>query len=308
MNVFVTGATGFVGSHLCARLKKTNKVVTLLRDFQPSPWKNWLKEALSGCVTVRGDILDGKLIRRIIADYDIQEVYHLAASAIVKTALKDPVTTFETNVVGTANLLEACRQIGDNITNVIMSTDKVYGDNKMDVSETEPLGTTIGIYEASKAAQDIVAQAYMDSYGLPIKIARCSNTYGYDLSPRIIPNTIRSCLRGDPPIIYEGQEETVRQYIYVEDVVSALTFLMNKASNSVWNVGTNDVLTQEEVVKKICSFFPLTPRYLKQDKPLKEIQRQSVNWQKIRQLGWKPQHSFEEGIQKTIKKFEKFGF
>jgi nucleoside-diphosphate-sugar epimerase len=136
-------------------------------------------------------------------------------------------------------------------------------------------------------------------------IARSCNAYGYDLSPRIIPNTIRSCLRGDPPIIYEG-EETKRQYVYVEDLCEALTHLMRRHSyKGVYDIATDDILTQEQVVKTICKYFPISPRLVKREQPILEIKSQSM---KIRNFGWKPKHTFSEGIQETIKKFERYGF
>jgi len=302
MNVFVTGATGFIGSHLCAKLKKTNKVVALFRDIQPSPWGGWLKEALSDCVLVRGDLLNAKLIRRIIANYGIDHVYHLASQAIVKTAIKDPVNTFETNLMGTVNVLEACRQVGvDKV--LVMSTDKVYG-NRMNATEDDPL-VSVGIYETSKTCQDLISQAYMKTYDLPVVIPRSCNAYGYDLARRIIPNTIRSCMRGDSPIVYEG-EETKRQYIYVEDLCKALIHLMRSTPHyGVHNIATNDILNQEEVVKAICHYFPLSPRYIKRENPILEIKSQSM---KISEFGWEPKFSFSEGIQETIKKFERYGF
>jgi len=302
MNVFVTGATGFIGSHLCANLKKTNKIVVLFRDIHPSPWGDWLKEALSDCVLIRGDILDDKLIRRILAEYEIHHVYHLAAQSIVKTAIKDPFGTFQTNILGTVNILEACRQVGVEKV-LVLSTDKVYG-NRVDATEGDPL-TSTGIYETSKAAQDLVTQAYIKTYGMAIIIARSCNAYGYDLSPRIVSNTIRACMRGDPPIIYEG-EETKRQYIYVEDLCEALTYLMkNDIYQGIFNIATDDILTPKEVVETICRFFPISSRLVKREKPLMEIQSQSM---KTSNFGWEPKHSFDQGIQETIRRFEKYGF
>jgi len=302
MNAFITGSTGFIGSHLCAKLKRTNKVVALFRDIHPSPWGDWLKEALSDCVLVRGDILDDKLIRRVIANYEINHVYHLASQALVKTALKDPANTFETNITGTVNVLEACRQVGVEKV-LVMSTDKVYG-NKEAARESDPL-VSVGIYETSKACQDLITQAYIKTYNMDAIIARSCNAYGYDLSPRIIPNTIKACMRGDPPVIYEG-EETKRQYIYIEDLCEALTYLMKSDINQgIFNIATDDILTQEEVVKTICKYFPISPRPVKRERPLLEIQAQSM---RPSNFGWKPRHSFEEGIQETIRRFEKHGF
>lgn len=302
MNVFVTGATGFIGSHLVSKLKETNKVVCLVRDFLPSPWVKWISEALTPSIYVRGDITDDKLIRRILAEYQIEHVYHLASQAIVKTALKDPLGTFQTNILGTINVLEACRQVGVEKV-LVMSTDKVYG-NRMNAKEGDPL-VSVGIYETSKACQDLISQAYMKTYGVGAVIARSCNAYGYDMASRIVSNTIRACLHGDPPIIYEG-EETVRQYVYVEDLCAALIHLMRHTPyRGAYNIATDDILTQEQVVKTICKYFPTSPRYIKREKPILEIQSQSM---KIHNFGWKPRYNFEEAIQKTIKKFEKYGF
>jgi len=302
MNAFITGATGFIGSHLCTKLKKTSKVVALFRDIYPSPWGDWLKEALSDCVLIRGDILDEKLIRRIIADYEPVQVYHLASQAIVKTAIKDPTNTFETNIMGTVNILEACRQV-DVDKLMVMSTDKVYG-NKMSATEDDPLVST-GIYETSKACQDLVAQAYMKTYDIPMVIPRSCNCYGYDLAPRIVTNTIRACMRGDPPIIYEG-EETNRQYIYVEDLCEALAHLMKHPTyKGIYNIATDDILTQKQVVETICRFFPISPQLVKREKPILEIRSQSM---KAHTFGWSPKYTFEKGIQATIERFQKYGY
>lgn len=303
---FVTGASGFIGSHLVDKLKKNNKVVVLVRDIYPSPWGSWLNEALSGCIMIRGSILDQKLLRRVLAKYGVQKsVIHLAAQSIVSTAVKDPTGTFEANIMGTVNLLEACRQIGDLKGILVMSTDKVYFD-RMNASEEHPLISS-GIYETSKICEDHIAQSYYYTYGLPLFIARSCNCYGYDLNRRIIPNTIRSALKGEPPIIFEG-ENTKRQYIYVEDLVKALQFIMDNVNpGDSFNIATDDLLTQEEVVKKICAYFPLSPRYVKREKPLKEIQTQSMNWNKLKLLGWKPKFTFEEGVRTTIERFRKYG-
>lgn len=303
MNVFVTGGTGFIGSHLVNHLTENNNVVLLMRDLTSTLWDKWLNEVLRGCTLVQGDLLNLKVLRRILAEYNIDYIYHFASQAIVSTALKDPIGTFETNIMGTINLLEACRQVGDLKGILVMSTDKVYG-NRIEALEEDPLVST-GIYETSKVCEDHIAQAFNSTYNLPITIARSCNCYGYDLNKRIIPNTIRSCLKAEPPIIYEG-EETHRQYIYVEDLVKALKHIIDNKPN-VCNIGTDDILTQEQVVKEICVYFPISPRYIQRKKPIKEIKSQSLNWNKIKQLGWKPKFTFEQGIQETIRRFQTYG-
>lgn len=267
-----------------------------------TPWGKWLADALQQTTIVFGDILNIKVLRRILADYDINHVYHLASQAIVKTALKDPTTTFETNIMGAVNILEASRQIGvDRV--LVMSTDKAYG-NRLNAEPDDPLVST-GIYETSKSCEDLIAQAYMQTYDMLILIPRACNCYGYDLSPRIVPNTVRSCLRGEPPIAYEG-EETERQYIYVEDLCDALIHLTKHTNyKGVYNISTNDFLNQKSVVIEICKFFPLSPHFIKREKPIKELKSNSMV---CSNFGWKPQHTFHEGIKKTIEAFRKFGF
>lgn len=301
-NVLVTGGTGFIGSHLVKELCERHKVVVLVRDAVPS---KWLTEALRNCVQVRGDILDQNLLRRLIAEYDIDQVYHMAAQAVVSVAQKDPFGTFQTNVLGTVNLLEACRQT-DVGKLFVLSTDKTYGE-RLDAEEEDPLVSS-GIYETSKATQDLATQAYVNTYGLNIVIGRSCNVYGYDRASRIVSNTIRRALKGEAPIIYEGEEETVREYIYVSDLVGAIKFLMEKQEKGIFNIATDTILSQEMVVRKICNYFPLTPRLVKREKPIKEIQKQSLNWDKLKALGWRPRYTFEQGIQETIKKFQEYGF
>jgi len=297
MNVFVTGATGFIGSHLVDKLKKGHYVVALVRDIVPS---RWLAEALDGCVMVRGDVRNSSLLKRIINQYRVERVYHLSAQAIVSSALRNPIETFDVNVMGTLNILEACRQFHvDKV--LVMSTDKVFG-KQMNATEqsklipTEPYGT-------SKICQDYIARCWTETYGMNVIVPRSCNVYGLDSSNRIIPNTVRSCLRGEQPIVYEG-EKTLREYIYVTDLVEALVMLMESQKSGAFNVTTNELKTQEEVVLEILRHFPhLSPRYIKRGKPVKEIQSQSMI---CSDFGWKPRHSFGEGAKLTIEKFKQY--
>jgi len=303
MRIFVTGGSGFIGSHLVNELKNENEVVVLVRDRPSgtSPWGKWVIEVLNGCSLVFGDVLNARLLRRVLAEYHVEHVYHLAAQALVSTALKDPFGTFQTNVVGTVNILESSRLVGvDKV--LVMSTDKVYG-NKMEAIEKDPLVST-GIYETSKCCQDLVAQAFRDVYDMHIVISRSCNCYGFDLAPRIVSNTIRACLRGESPIIFE-EEKTLRQYIYVEDLCNALIHLMRHPYQGIYNIATPDILNQEQVVKTILKLFPyLKPKYVKRGAP-KEIHSQSMI---CSDFGWKPRYSFGEGVKIAIEVFKRYGY
>jgi len=303
-NILVTGATGFIGSHLVSKLQKENNVLILGRDQPPSPWTNWLSTALNHCASARGNILNQNLIRRLLAEYNIEIVYHLAAQAIVSAALKDPFGTLKTNILGTTTVLEACRQI-DVEKVLFLSTDKVYGEREkaVDAIVDDPV-VAGGPYETSKSCADLIAQGYLRTYDMNIVIPRSCNAYGYDLSKRIIPNTIRSCLRGEAPVAYEP-DNTQRQYIYVEDLADALIHLAKHAYKGNYNIATNDILTQKQVVIEICKYFSISPKFLKRERPIKEIKFSSML---CSEFGWKPQHTFSEGIQETIRRFKKFGF
>jgi len=304
-NIFVTGGSGFIGSHLCKKLSEQNNVVTLMRDLPPpkTPWGEWLAEALKNVTVVFGDILSIKLIRRVLTEYRIDCVYHLAAQAIVSTALKDPIGTYETNIMGTLNILEASKQI-DMRKLLYLSTDKVFSET-LAADANSPILPS-GPYETSKACADLICQSWLKTYGKPeIVIPRLCNVYGYDLSPRIIPNVIRQCLRHQDPIIYKG-EKSIRQYIYIDDAVDALIHLMNGDYTGCYNIATNDILKQEEVVLTILeNFRHLRPKYVEREKPIKEIKQQSMI---LTPCDWEPKTTFRKGIKATIKAFRRWGW
>lgn len=303
-NILVTGGSGFLGSHLVRDLiSKGNTVVVIRRDNRPN---RWLDVALSGAIIINGDILDTSLVQRILADYTIQEIYHLASQAILKTIVKDPLTAFNCNVMGCVSVLEVVRRTNLNIRVLVQTTDKVYDWSKMFVTEEEPLGSINGIYEASKVCEDTVARAYQHIYGLNIRISRPSNIYGYDLSDRIVPNTIRDCIKGKHPIIFEGQETMIRNYLYVEDYVSGVEVVM--ANDGIFNIGTDDVFTQEDIVKRIAKVFNIEPIYKPNPNKIKELHQQAVCWDKLKALGWKPKYSFNDGLAETIERYKKYGF
>ena len=298
---FITGCAGFIGSHLAKSLTDSGEeVVGLVRDVVPS---KWLDEALENVIKVKGDLRDFRLLKRILNQYGVDKVFHLGAQSIVSKSLKNPIETLDTNVMGTVKVLEACRQL-DVERVLVQSTDKIYGGG-LDKRVSSPLNPTEP-YGTSKACCGLIAQNFLKVYEMSIIISRPCNVYGYDKNSRIVPNTIRSCLRGENPVIWEG-EITKRQYIYIRDLVSALIHLIEFAGigrTGIFNIATPDVLTQEEVVKEVLKNFPtLKPTYLTREKP-KEISQQSMRFDNF---GWIPEFSFEQGIKATIEKFRKYG-
>ena len=199
--VLVTGATGLLGSWLVKRLLVLEAdVVVLVRDWVPQ------SELVSGGMldrvkVVRGDVRDGPLLERILGEYEIDTVFHLAAQTIVGIANRNPLSTFETNIGGTWSLLEACRRSPRIQQIVVASSDKAYGDHDdLPYDEDTPL---VGRhpYDVSKSCADLIAQSYAHTYGLPVCVTRCGNLYGGgDLNwNRTVPGTMRFQLRSPPP-------------------------------------------------------------------------------------------------------------
>ena len=300
--IFITGGSGFIGSHLVHFLSKENhRVISLIRDLLPN---SWLSVALKDAVQVRGSLNNFALLKRVLNEYEIKQVYHLGAQAIVTTAKNDPINTFDTNVMGTVNLLEASRQL-DVSQIVVLITDKIFG-NRMNAREYDPYDA-VDMYSTSKICQDLVCDSYARSYGMQIARVRACNQYGLDYNHRIIPNTIRACLEDKSPVIYKGEEESKRQYMYVEDLVSGLDWIMKLGYKGAFNLATQDVLTQEEVVLKILElkeFEGIKPTYIQRTKP-QQAEAQSL---KQSDLGsWKPLYNFDRGIRETLNRYLKFG-
>ena len=234
--VFVTGATGIVGSWVVKDLLEAGaEVVALVYDANPQSelYRAGLVKRLN---VVNGCLEDFYTLERAITTYEADTVIHLGAQAIVGVAFRAPLQTFQTNIRGTWNVLEACRVHSDLVKRVVVaSSDKAYGaQEQLPYTEEMPL---LGRqpYEVSKSCADAIAQAYFHSYGLPVAIARCGNIYGGgDLNwSRIVPGTIRSLYMGQSPLL-RSDGNYVRDYVYVKDVSRAyLTLAENMSSPNV---------------------------------------------------------------------------
>src|SRR5258706_7208633 len=223
---FVTGGTGLVGSWLVRRLVAVGAdVVCLVRDWVPQS-ELVRTGSLNHVKVVRGDICDREILERALGEYEIDTVSHLSAQTIVTIANRNPISTFENNIAGTWNLLEACRRSPKVKQIVVASSDKAYGDQEiLPYNENTPLQGQHP-YDVSKSAADLISYTYAKSYDLPIVITRCGNFYGGgDLNwNRIIPGTIRSIIRKQGPII-RSDCKYIRDYFYVEDVAAAYILL-----------------------------------------------------------------------------------
>ena len=307
--VFVTGATGLIGGHLTAKLLDLGAdVVALTRDWVPHSL--FARQGLGARVSVvHGDCTDFDLLKRTLAEYEIQTVFHLAAQTLVGVADAAPLETLEVNVAGTYRLLEAARQLPKSPDIILASSDKAYGE-----AETLPYTENTRLegrqpYAVSKSCADLIAQAYAQTYDLPVAITRCGNFYGPgDLNwNRIVPGTIRSALQGEAPIIRsDGKHQ--RDYIYAADGVSAyLTLAQALATRpelrgAAFNFGSNSpvaVLTLVEQILAACGRADLTPIVLNEAR--NEIVNQSLDATKAREeLGWRAEFELERGLSETV--------
>jgi CDP-glucose 4,6-dehydratase len=308
-NVFVTGCTGFLGAWLTeALLDAGANVVGLIRDHVPR--SRLVLERVSDRISVvGGEVEDFALLERALTEYEIATVFHLAAQTIVGIAVRSPLSTFDANVRGTWNLLEACRRTATVRQIIVASSDKAYGEQA-----TLPYDESMSLqgrypYDVSKSCVDLVATAYAQTYGLPVCVTRFGNFYGGgDLNfNRIVPQTIRAVIRNEAPVI-RSDGTYLRDYIYIEDAVHAYLLLAEQMGRDpalpgeAFNFSCEAPVTVTEFVRMILSVLKrldLEPRVL--NEAPHEIRRQYLSARKARErLGWKPLFTLEDGLTRTI--------
>ncbi len=311
---FVTGATGLVGSWLVRRLVEAKAdVICLVRDWVPN--SEFVQTRLIEQVKViRGDVRDRETLERVLGEYEIDTVIHMAAQTIVTIANRNPISTFESNIQGTWNLLEACRRSPAVKQIVVASSDKAYGDQEvLPYSENTPLRGQHP-YDVSKSAADLIATTYAVSYGLPVTITRCGNFYGGgDLNwNRIIPGTIRSILRDQRPII-RSDGEYIRDYFYVEDGAAAYMLLAEQLAirqeirGQAYNFSNEIQVTVSQVVRKILSLMSSNLQPEIRNEASNEIRHQYLSAEKARkELHWHPLFTLDEGLSHTIAWYQNF--
>ena len=310
----VTGATGLIGGWLVKRLLANGAdVVCLVRDWVP---QSELVRAnlLEQVKVVRGDVREQELVERTLGEYEIDTVIHLAAQTIVGIANRNPISTFDTNIRGTWSLLEACRRSPRVEQIVVASSDKAYGDHdKLPYDEGAALMGRHP-YDVSKSCADLIAQAYAKTYGLPVAVTRCGNFYGGgDLNwNRLVPGTIRSILRGERPII-RSDGTFVRDYFYAEDGAAANMVLAEHLARSpelrgeAFNFSNEIQVTVLELVNQVLGLMNSDLKPDIRNEASNEITHQYLSAEKARgTLGWEPQFTLDEGLQRTIDWYKEF--
>ena len=311
----VTGATGLVGAWLVkALIERGAHVVAFIRDWDPQS-ELIRTGAVQQISVVSGALEDYAAVERAINEHEIETVFHLGAQTIVGTALRNPFPTFEANIRGTYNLLDACRVHPDLVKRIVVaSSDKAYGDTELlpYTEDMPPMGRHP--YDVSKSCADLLARAYHETYGLPVAVTRCGNIYGGgDLNwSRIVPGTIRSLYQGDRPII-RSDGKFVRDYLYVQDAVQAYLRAAEELDQPVvrgeaLNFAPDQPRTVIEVVETLCRLMKrddLQPVILNQAKG--EIRDQYLSSEKARRLlGWTCSYTFEQGLSETIDWYVRF--
>ncbi|MBN9520386.1 GDP-mannose 4,6-dehydratase [bacterium] len=312
--VFVTGCTGLVGAWTVrALLDRGAHVIGLVRDQVAG--SELVRAGLDQRIdVVRGGLDSAEFLERVLAEYETQTVVHLAAQTIVGIANRSPLSTFETNVRGTWNLLEAARRCGYDPQVVVASSDKAYGDQPvLPYTEDAPLQGRHP-YDASKSCTDIIALTYAHSFGMPVCVTRCGNFYGGgDLNwNRIVPGTIRSALSGERPVL-RSDGTNIRDYFYVKDGAEAYLHLAECMAarpgvcGQAFNFSTEIKVPALDLVRGILRVMdsPLEPVVL--GTATNEIKHQYLTSEKARRLlDWAPRYTLDEGLTETVAWYREF--
>ncbi len=310
MTIIVTGGAGFIGSNFIYYMleKYSDYRIVCIDCLTYAGNLSTLEDALKNpnFKFYKADICDRDEIYKIFEDEKPNIVVNLAAESHVDRSIEDPEVFLKTNILGTQILMDACRKFGIDRYHQV-STDEVYGDLPLDkkdllFTEKTPLKPS-SPYSASKASADLFVLAYYRTYGLPITISRCSNNYGpYQLPEKLIPLMIVNVLDGKPLPVY-GKGENIRDWLYVEDHCKALDLIIHNGKiGEIYNVGGRNEMANIDIVKLVCKKLGKGENLITyvEDRKGHDL-RYAIDPTRIyNELGWLPETSFADGIEKTI--------
>ncbi|MHA1409552.1 MAG: GDP-mannose 4,6-dehydratase [Candidatus Odinarchaeia archaeon] len=310
--VLITGYEGFLGSNLTKRLLSYGARIFGLDIITFREETILTSSDLARIEVLKGNVSNYKLVKRVVEGNKIEFIFHLAAEAIVNRSLKNPLRTFSSNIEGTWNILEIARK-NPEVKVVVASSDKAYGiKNRLPYSESDSLSGSHP-YDVSKSCADLLSYTYFKTYSVPVCITRCGNIYGpgdFNFS-RIVPDTIRSVLSGRKLLIRSDGKFT-RDYIFVDDVVSAYLLLAEKMEElglygEAFNFSNEKPISVIELVKRIYAIAGKKPNYTILNEAKNEIPHQYLSSQKARKiLKWKPEYDIADGLRRTIKWYSQF--
>lgn len=322
-NLLVTGGAGFIGSNFIRYVFEKTDFQGRIINFDaltyagnPKSLDDIAQRFGDRYIFVHADIRDLEAVRKAFADYEVDTICHFAAESHVDRSIVAPGDFIQTNIVGTYNLLQAAKELGDKLERFHhVSTDEVFGSlgDTGFFSETTPYQPH-SPYSSSKAASDHLVRAYHDTYGLPTTISNCSNNYGpYQFPEKLIPLMIMNALEGKPLPVY-GKGLNVRDWLHVDDHCSAIWTVMTKAKvGMTYCVGGRSELRNIEVVKKICALVDKLAEPLPSDEKRESLityvadrlghdQRYAIDCSLIENdFGWKQTHTADSGFEETVK-------
>jgi len=311
--VLITGFEGFLGSNLTQKLLKSGaKIIGLdIKTFRKETILS--PHAYKHISVYKGSVANYSFVRKILRKHSVNVIFHLAAEAIVGHSYNNPRRSFETNIAGTWEVLEAARKQGGMEAIIVASSDKAYGSHKkLPYTELTPLQGR-NPYDASKSCADLIAHSYAHAYNLPVAITRCGNIYGpgdFNFS-RIVPDTIRCAITGKTLLIRSDGKFT-RDYVYVDDIVNGYILLAEKLkklklSGEAFNFSDENPLTVIALIKQICSTLKTKSDYKIMNQAKYEIKHQYLFSSKARKmLSYKPKVYFDEGIKKCSVWYKKY--